>query len=401
MTATLPAGGFSGQLAAVKMISTASSHTVAVTPTAPDVIGRATGWTSGSYSTSATLSLSGQGSLVVYNAAGTPASVTLSTSSANMTISTSTTPFAAGQLVYFTASSTPGGLTMSVPYYVISTSGPTGGTFTFQVSATSTGTGITPSSTGSSVFVQTCGNWTTISDDLPLAQLDSRYLQLAGGTMAGNIAMGGSGVTGLGNGSAATDACAYGQLLSAEPATLPSDTAAPYLAWSFDPMLLNGQSTLNSGQLYLIRVNVRQAVSCTGVVVPVAIAAAAGTLTSNESFAGLYSSAGTLVGTTADQSGVWTTNGVYAKPLTGGPYSLSAGFYWVAMLCNNNTGNSSNPAPPRTGTGPTDGTVILNAGFGASTARFGTYGSSQTSLPGSITTSSISLFGNAIWGAIY
>jgi hypothetical protein len=176
ITATLPVGGFSGQLACVKMTNTASSHTTTIAVTAPDVMGRATGWTSGSYATSSSpMVLTGQAQLMAYNAAGTASPVTVTASSANLTISTSTAPFAAGQLVYFTWTTQPTGLNASTPYYVVSTSGPTAGVFTFSVDTTSGGSGIAPSTAGSGVLVQTCGNWTTVADDLPLSQLDLRY----------------------------------------------------------------------------------------------------------------------------------------------------------------------------------------------------------------------------------
>jgi hypothetical protein len=57
--------------------------------------------------------------------------------------------------------------------------------------------------------------WTDLADDLPLSYLDTLFLQLAGGTMAGAIAMGANKITGLANGSGAQDAAAFGQLPSA------------------------------------------------------------------------------------------------------------------------------------------------------------------------------------------
>lgn len=183
ITVTLPAGGFAGQLVGAKMVNTASSHTGTITPTAPDVIGRVTGWTSGSYSTSASLAIQGQGQVLAYNPAVTPGLVTVQTpsSSANLLISTSVAPFAAGQLVFFTAGTMPTGpISANTPYYVKTTSGPTSGVFTFTVASTSTGSGLIPTSAGSSINVMTCGNWTTVSNDLPLDQLDTRYSTSSG-----------------------------------------------------------------------------------------------------------------------------------------------------------------------------------------------------------------------------
>ena len=157
----------------------------------------------------------------------------------------------------------PAGLSLNTPYYVVSATG----SQTFQLSATSTGSGITLTSTGTTCFAQTAGFWTVLSDDLPLAQLETLFAQTAnnlsdlasastsrtnlglgsaatlassavaqtannlsdlasastaltnlgalptaGGTMSGAIAMGASKVTGLGAGSAPADAVNVGQV---------------------------------------------------------------------------------------------------------------------------------------------------------------------------------------------
>ena len=197
VTATLPAGGFAGQLVAVKMISTASSHTTTVQPTAPDIIGRATGWTSGSYPTAGTpYALTGQGQLLTYNPAPPAWSCGFTASSANITITTGTAPYAVGQLVFFTATTIPTGLTANTPYYVVSVTGPVSGVYTIKVDSTSGGSGIAPTTTGSGVLVAACGNWTTVADDLPLSQLDSRYAAAgSGGGDTNSLLIAPSGVT--------------------------------------------------------------------------------------------------------------------------------------------------------------------------------------------------------------
>jgi hypothetical protein len=176
VTATLPGGAFAGQIAAVKMIRTTAPNTVTVAATAPDVMGRASGWTSGSYPASSALSLSGQGMLLAYNPAGAPWPVTVSGSTWTVT-GIFSAPFAVGSLVFFAAGTIPAGITAGVPYYVTAAAGPSGGTFTFSVSATAGGSAISPSAGGSGVTVAACGNWTTVADDLPLSGLDARYGQ--------------------------------------------------------------------------------------------------------------------------------------------------------------------------------------------------------------------------------
>ena len=265
VTATLPTGAIAGDPTGIKLINTASGHTLTVQTTAPDVLGRVTGFSSGSYSTSMTpFALPGQGTLLIYTPAGAAWAVTATSGgSANIVTSVSGTPFATGEIVYLSGTTAPAGLSLNTPYYVVSATG----SQTFQLSATSTGSGITLTSTGTTCFAQTAGFWTVLSDDLPLAQLETLFAQTAnnlsdlasastsrtnlglgsaatlassavaqtannlsdlasastaltnlgalptaGGTMSGAIAMGASKVTGLGAGSAPADAVNVGQV---------------------------------------------------------------------------------------------------------------------------------------------------------------------------------------------
>ena len=116
-------------------------------------------------------------------------------------------------------------------------------------------------------------------------------------------------------------------------------------------------------------------------------------LTAAQNFAGLYNSAGTLIGTSADQSAAWTTAGVYTTPLAGGPFSLPAGFYWVACL-SNSTGTP--PSLIRT-TNLTAG--FANQGLTAAQSRYATNGTGTT-LPGSITPASNVQVVNQYWAAL-
>jgi Pectate lyase superfamily protein len=167
-----------------------------------------------------------------------------------------------------------------------------------------------------------------------------------------------------------------------------------YLEWNFDPSLMQSGTTAGSGTIYLARVNIRKtSISVTSV--SLYLQAAGTTLTASECFAGIYNSSGTLIGATADQSGNWTSNGsaVHTMALSGGPYSLSQGFVWVAILAN------------WTGTAPSFGRAqnnqanAANAGFAAASARFATNGTG-TSLPSTITPSSNSLIATEWWVAL-
>jgi hypothetical protein len=185
---------FGGCLNGVKMITTASSHTATIATTAPDVINRGTGFASGAYVTSLPLSLPMQGMLLSYCPPGNAYNATFSNGSANIVLTTkfSVSPFATGQVVYL-AISVPGNFTASVSYYVISatSSNPSGSptvyTWTYTLAATSTGgAGAILASGSGTTHIIGSGIWTVVADDLPLSQLDLRYLnQNTTGTAAG------------------------------------------------------------------------------------------------------------------------------------------------------------------------------------------------------------------------
>lgn len=182
-----------------------------------------------------------------------------------------------------------------------------------------------------------------------------------------------------------------GHVHPANAEVTPAD--AGFLAWNYDIGELGGsQSVLTTaGVMYLIKVNVRVAISVTNVSYYVFTAGA--TLTSGQCFAGLYNSAGTLIGTSADQSAAWTSTGLKTTALTGGPFAVSAGFVWVAFLFNGTT------APSLVRNGTPNGN-ILNSGFTVSTARFASSGSALTSLPSTITPGSNTLNTIQWWVAI-
>lgn len=171
----------------------------------------------------------------------------------------------------------------------------------------------------------------------------------------------------------------------------PSDLA--YLAWTYDVGLASSASTPTTNVVNLYRVNIRQAISVTNVILGVATAGSG--LTSGQNFVGLYNSAGTLIGTSADQTTPWGTSGLKTAALVGGPFALSAGtFVWVAVVSNTGT---STPNLFRTSAG---NSTVMNAGFTAATARWATNGTATTALPGSITPASNVLAGVGYWAGL-
>lgn len=126
-------------------------------------------------------------------------------------------------------------------------------------------------------------------------------------------------------------------------------------------------------------------------------------LTSGENFAGLYAgttagsyTAGQLIGTSADQTTAWNTGGstgIRSIALSGGPYTVPAGFVWVALVANGTTG-------PSLGRAQNYATAVANAGTGVTTARWAQNSSGQASLPSSITPSSNTLAQLCQWAAL-
>jgi hypothetical protein len=154
-----------------------------------------------------------------------------------------------------------------------------------------------------------------------------------------------------------------------------------YLGWTIDPTLASGTPrTLQNGVLNFARV---RAVTSGPVGHLGYFVNAAGTLlTAGQSFIGLYdtgqTAAGvaTLLATSADQSGVWTSPGGYSTAMTAAAVVASGGDYLVALVTN------------FTGTSPSftiGGAVqfsLINMGLTGLSLRMGhDSASGQTTLP--------------------
>lgn len=171
-----------------------------------------------------------------------------------------------------------------------------------------------------------------------------------------------------------------------------SETDAGNLAWNYDIGVSSGSSAVTTNVVNLIRVNIRQPLLVTNVLL--AIGTAGTTLTSGQNFVGLYNSAGTQIGTSADQTVAWGSTGLKTAALASGPFAVSPGFVWV-MLVSNTTGTT--PSFFRTGA---LGAAAMNNGFPVSTARWATNGTATTSLPASITPASNTLAGTGYWAGL-
>jgi hypothetical protein len=162
---------------------------------------------------------------------------------------------------------------------------------------------------------------------------------------------------------------------------LPAD--AGFLEWNYDTCRIHNSSGATSGTIQAIRVIVRSALSVTNIVLYQA-AAGAGLVTGN--LVGLYTSAGVKIGASAEQSGVWNSGTSVFKTmaLTGGPFLVAPGSYFVLAVSNQSAGST-----PTWGFDQSFSATSANSGVGAgSQTRWATGSTAQTTLPASFTPSS-------------
>lgn len=162
-------------------------------------------------------------------------------------------------------------------------------------------------------------------------------------------------------------------LIAVNGTWLPSDSG--WLAWNLDPAVIGSGSTPSSGQVQASRINVRAAMTVTNVIL---FQAVAGTGLTTGNYAGLFTSSGTEVGVTADQTTAWGTGADVFKTmaLASGPFSIIAGIYWVLWLTNFSGGTS-----PQWGRAQANNAGSSNPNAGAGSARWATGAGTQTVLP--------------------
>jgi hypothetical protein len=202
---------------------------------------------------------------------------------------------------------------------------------------------------------------------------------------AAAVPMNGQKLTGLANGTAYTDAAAFGQLTS-----VPGPADMGLVAWSMDPYTAVGTWLLaTGGSVYGMALWVRRNVTVTTMLV--SPSTTAGTLTASSSWGLLYNSAGTLIGQTADQSTAWATGGTKVMTLSAvTSLALTPGLYWGAVVSTATTG--ALPTFRATSSGVS---LAASSNFGAggsvavASSRFGVLATGVTTAPGNITPSAI------------
>lgn len=174
------------------------------------------------------------------------------------------------------------------------------------------------------------------------------------------------------------------------PPFLPSDLGL--LGCNYDPATASASSAPNPGTVLLTAVSLRRAATVTNVLV-YAVTGGSG-LAAGSCASGLYDSTGALVGKTADQSAAWQTAGLMTMPLSGGPYPLAAGRYWVAVL---GTGTAL-PALLRVQAPAT--ALSVDLGGPVTTARSAVNGTGLTALPAQISPAANAHSGQMWWAGL-
>ena len=165
-----------------------------------------------------------------------------------------------------------------------------------------------------------------------------------------------------------------------QPSPLLNPAAAGMKAWNYPAIFASATSSaLALGKMLLLRVPLINGGSRSVTNIVLGCAGTATGATSGQNFAGLYDSAGTLLGQTADQSVNWTTGvlGLITAPLAGGPVTVTGDHCWVAVLPN---ASSAGPTFARA-SGSGVGILIANLTTVPSALWFATQGTGLTALP--------------------
>lgn len=186
------------------------------------------------------------------------------------------------------------------------------------------------------------------------------------------FSVGQSGVTSTGNatttGALDVDGYALGEA---------TPDAHNIVAWTYDPTMAVNSIELTGGTVYLTKLHIPRTGAVTKLYWWMAVAGA--TATAGQNFGGLYSSAGTRLATADADATVTGTPGL--QTLTISSTTLTANtFVWAALVFNATT-----KPTVMYGSGATGTTTVCNIGLTAATLRYATNGTSQTSLPASIT----------------
>lgn len=166
--------------------------------------------------------------------------------------------------------------------------------------------------------------------------------------------------------------------------------------WAFDPAAATGTTALATATITWVRVPVRASATSPVSIsnIGINVTTAGSVLTVGQNFAGIYSSTGTLLGTTADQAVAWQSATFKDMALTA-PVPITTDTYvYVALLVRGTTG------PTLSRGASVVSTDLLNWNLTTTTARFATLATAATTLPASVTLSTRTASPIAWWAGI-
>lgn len=246
------------------------------------------------------------------------------------------------------------------------------------------------------------------------AQVETvRLDQMAAPTAA--VGLNNQKITLLTNGSAASDAAAFGQIPVV--ATLSDITMGVtrsagstgrfadgshvhgrdwfdgadhgFLGWNFDPVACSstGAAPGTAGQLQVVRFHVPYAQTITNLIIYVVTAGTS--LTTGQNFIALFNAAQNLLSSSGDQTTAWGTTGAKVAPL-GAAQSVTAGDYFASFYFN---GTGTTPAFGRSSCGLSG---LNNINLSGSSLRFATGSSGNTTAMPSAT-GALTATNNGYW----
>jgi hypothetical protein len=213
-------------------------------------------------------------------------------------------------------------------------------------------------------------------------------LPTAGGTMSGAIAMGASKITGLGNGTAAQDAAAYGQITSPVLALAPTGATGQTMPRN----LVIGSATIPAnGTVYLTAIYLPQGTAVNNITL------VTGTSVKTGGTHGWYllADSGRVVrAVSADQTDASTVWGVastaYTLSVSAAAYSTTySGLYYVGFM----VAESAGTMPTFSGASASVATAVNSI----APAMTGTAGTGQTTPP-AVTSTTLTLTSNGAFG---
>lgn len=165
--------------------------------------------------------------------------------------------------------------------------------------------------------------------------------------------------------------------------TIPADHGLA--AWSFDPAVATNGATVTNGTVYLSALFISRSFTATKLLWGINTAGV--TPTASQNFVGLYNSSGTRLASVGVDARV-TATGCFTETIS---QAVTPGLYWVGFVFN-----AATPPQLYRSSGLADS--LCNAGISAAASRrYAINGTSQTSLPASITPGSNAASAGVAW----